>query len=85
MKSIIIIIIVIIITCTRKEIGSVGTLFFPQDLISLFLERGRWKEGEKQQCVVAHWGPGPQPRHVHRLGIKLWESNRRRGGSQAGA
>ena len=43
-----------------------------------FLEMGRegGREGEKHQCVVAscvplHWGPGPQPRPVPWLGIKL--------------
>ena len=37
----------------------------------VFTERGREgeREGEKHQCVVAshvpaHWGPGPQAKHV---------------------
>ena len=58
------------------------TFLFFLNPIYLFLEREREveREGEKHQCVVAslmspHWEPGPEPRHVPRLGIKpatLW-------------
>ena len=55
--------------------------FFLRFYLFIFIERmGGEREGEKYQCVVAshvapHWGPGPQSRHVPRLGIEpvtLW-------------
>ena len=58
------------------------TFFIYMYILILFIFRGegKEKEGEKYQCVVAsripcHWGPGPQPRHVPRLGFEpmtLW-------------
>ena len=59
--------------------------FLFKDSIYLFLEgKEGEREGEKHQCVGAscmlpHWGPGPQLRHVPCLGVKpatLWFSGR---------
>ena len=54
--------------------------FFLRFLKFIFRGKGREgeREGEKHQCVVAfstpptgaHWGPGPQARHVPWLGIE---------------
>ena len=51
-------------------------LFFKKILFIYFLERGR--EGERgretSMCIcllpIPYWGPGPQSRHVPRLGIE---------------
>ena len=54
-------------------------VFLKKDCIYLFIfrERGRQgrRKGDVRQCVFAfmhpHWGPGPPPRPVPWLGIKL--------------
>ena len=56
---------------------------FKKDFIYLFLGRGEGKEKERERetsmcgclSLTPYWGPGPQTRHVPRLGIEpatLW-------------
>ena len=57
-------------------------LFFKDLCTYLFLEKGEGKEKERERNINVwlpltwpHWEPGPQPRHVHWLGIEpatLW-------------
>ena len=68
----------IMLDCLRVMIMLLGTFFFKKDFIYLFLERGkvgRKKGRERSMCGcllhTSYWGPGPQPRHVLRLGIEL--------------
>ena len=51
---------------------------FFKDFIYLFLERGKWREKERERNINVwlplarpYWGPDPQPRHVPWLGIEL--------------
>ena len=53
-------------------------IFLQKDFIYLFLERGEGREKERERNINVwlplthpHWGPGPQPRQVSWVGIKL--------------
>ena len=63
--------------CKLRHFICLFILFIFVKVLFNFRERGREgeKEGEKHQYVVVfpsapYWGPGPQPRHVPRLGIE---------------